>query len=56
LQVIKFAFLNSSEQPNQELKEGATAILSWRVEGEDIQVKLDPFGNVPAVGSKSLSR
>jgi hypothetical protein len=51
--IVSFT-LNSSEQPNQELKEGATAILSWRVEGEDIQVKLDPFGNVPAVGSKSL--
>jgi hypothetical protein len=51
--IVSFT-LNGSEQPNQELKEGATAILSWRVEGEDIQVKLDPFGNVPAVGSKSL--
>ena len=52
--IISFT-LNASEQPNQELKEGATAILSWRVEGEDIQVKLDPIiGDVPPVGSREL--
>lgn len=52
--IVSFT-LNSSEQPNQELKEGATAILSWRVEGEDIQVKLDPIiGDVPPVGSRKL--
>lgn len=52
--IISFT-LNGSEQPNQELKEGATAILSWRVEGEDIQVKLDSIiGDVPPVGSREL--
>ncbi|WP_375472648.1 hypothetical protein [uncultured Nostoc sp.] len=44
--------INSSEQPNLVLNEGTSAILSWRVEGENIQVKLLPYGNdVPAVGS-----
>jgi hypothetical protein len=51
--IVSFT-LNRSEKPNQELQEGATAIFSWRVEGEDIQVKLDPIGDVSAVGSLSL--
>ncbi|MBD2449289.1 hypothetical protein H6G76_19425 [Nostoc sp. FACHB-152] len=51
--IVSFT-LNGSEQPNQELKEGTTATLSWRVEGEDIQVKLEPFGDVPPIGSKEL--
>ncbi|MBD2353994.1 hypothetical protein H6G41_05050 [Tolypothrix sp. FACHB-123] len=47
--------INGSEQPNQSLKEGETAVLSWRVEGEDIQVKLLPYGNdVAPVGSLKL--
>ncbi|MFM7362968.1 MAG: hypothetical protein ACKO11_00350 [Cuspidothrix sp.] len=51
--IISFA-LNGSEQPNQELQEGETATLSWGVEGEDIQVKLDLFGNVEQFGSRKL--
>jgi hypothetical protein len=52
--IVSFT-INGSEQPNQSLKEGGTAVLSWRVEGEDIQVKLLPYGNdVPAVGSQKL--
>jgi hypothetical protein len=53
--IVSFT-LNGSELPNQELKEGTTAILSWQVEGEDIQVKLlDPIiGYVPSVGSQKL--
>ncbi|MFM5980080.1 MAG: hypothetical protein ACKO9I_05935 [Sphaerospermopsis kisseleviana] len=52
--IISFT-LNGSEQPNQELKEGETATLYWRVEGEDIQVKLDPIiGNVEPSGSRQL--
>ncbi|MEH2449794.1 hypothetical protein [Nostoc sp.] len=37
--------INGSEQPNLVLKEGESATLSWRVEGENIQVKLLPYGN-----------
>ncbi|BAY40175.1 hypothetical protein NIES2111_45580 [Nostoc sp. NIES-2111] len=52
--IVSFT-INGSDQPNQELKEGTTATLSWRVEGEDIQVKLDPIiGNVQPVGSQQL--
>lgn len=52
--IISFT-LNGSEQPNQELKEGETATLSWRVEGEDIQVKFEPIiGNVEPSGTRQL--
>jgi hypothetical protein len=52
--IVSFT-INGSEQPNQSLKEGETAILSWRVEGEDIQVKLLPYGNdLKPVGSLRL--
>ncbi|WP_298909105.1 hypothetical protein [uncultured Nostoc sp.] len=37
--------INGSEQPNLVLKEGEFTTLSWRVEGENIQVKLLPYGN-----------
>ncbi|MEH1856291.1 MAG: hypothetical protein V7L11_32545 [Nostoc sp.] len=47
--------INGSEQPNLVLNEGESATLSWRVEGENIQVKLLPYGNdVPAIGSMKL--
>ncbi|BAY11424.1 COG1470 family protein [Calothrix sp. NIES-2098] len=54
IKIISFT-INGSEQPNQALKEGETATLSWRVEGEDIQVKLLPYGNdLKPVGSLQL--
>ncbi|BAY20543.1 hypothetical protein NIES2100_02850 [Calothrix sp. NIES-2100] len=52
---IVYFKINGSEQPNQSLKEGATAVLEWKVEGEDIQVKLLPYGNdLQPVGSLRL--
>lgn len=52
--IVSFT-INGSEQPNQSLREGDTAVLSWRVEGEDIQVKLLPYGNdLKPVGSLRL--
>ncbi|MDZ8055322.1 MAG: hypothetical protein RMX68_028690 [Aulosira sp. ZfuVER01] len=52
---IFYFTINGSEQPNQSLKEGETATLTWRVEGEDIQVKLLPYGNdLKAIGSLQL--
>jgi hypothetical protein len=52
--IVSFT-VNGSEQPNQELKEGTTAVLSWVVEGEDIQVKLEPIiGDVERSGSRKL--
>ncbi|HEY9801707.1 MAG TPA: hypothetical protein V6D25_15225 [Leptolyngbyaceae cyanobacterium] len=53
--IVSFT-VNGSDQPNQVLKEGTIATLSWQVEGEDIQVKLDPIiGDVQPVGSQKLS-
>jgi hypothetical protein len=47
--------INGSEQPNLVFNEGESATLSWRVEGENIQVKLLPYGNdVKPVGSIKL--
>jgi hypothetical protein len=52
--IISFT-INGVQQPNLELNEGTTATLNWRVEGENIQVKLQPYGNdVPLSGSQSL--
>ncbi|RUT08141.1 hypothetical protein DSM106972_013090 [Dulcicalothrix desertica PCC 7102] len=45
-QLIFFRINNRDQPPNLELKEGEKVTLSWRVEGENIQVKLDPYGNV----------
>ncbi|BDI16261.1 hypothetical protein ANSO36C_20630 [Nostoc cf. commune SO-36] len=42
--IVSFT-INGSEQPNLVLNEGESATLSWRVEGENIQVKLLPYGN-----------
>ncbi|MEH2401729.1 COG1470 family protein [Nostoc sp.] len=52
--IISFR-INGSEQPNLVLKEGEFTTLSWRVEGENIQVKLLPYGNdVKPVDSRKL--
>ncbi|MBD2514497.1 hypothetical protein H6G93_05645 [Nostoc sp. FACHB-973] len=55
-QIVSFT-INGSEEPNRELNEGTTATLSWRVEGEkeNIQVKLQPYGDVQLSGSKQLT-
>ncbi|QFS50263.1 hypothetical protein [Nostoc sphaeroides] len=52
---IIFFKINNNDQPNQVLNEGENAILSWKVEGENIEVKLLPYGDkVPQVGSKNI--
>ncbi|MEH2305110.1 caspase, EACC1-associated type [Nostoc sp.] len=52
--IVSFT-INDSEQSNLVLKEGASATLNWRVEGENINVKLLPYGNdVPPIGSMKL--
>ncbi|OUL19258.1 hypothetical protein BV378_33640 [Nostoc sp. RF31YmG] len=54
IKIVSFT-INGNEQPNQSLKEGETATLTWRVEGEDIQIKLLPYGNdLKPVGSLQL--
>lgn len=52
---IVFFRINNSEKSNQVLNEGKTVILTWKVEGENIEVKLLPYGDIlPLVGSKKL--
>ena len=52
---IVFFKINGSEQANQVLNEGKKAVLTWRVEGEDIQVQLLPYGEkLPQQGEKKL--
>ena len=51
---IVFFTLNGSEQPNIVLQEGQPVTLSWKVEGEDINVELSTSGNVNPSGSQKL--
>jgi hypothetical protein len=53
---IKIAYftLNGSEEPNIVLKDGEPVTLSWKVEGEDINVELSTSGNVGPSGSQQL--
>ncbi|MFH7030931.1 MAG: hypothetical protein ACHBN1_37695 [Heteroscytonema crispum UTEX LB 1556] len=52
---IVFFKINGSDQLNQVLNEGENVTLSWEVEGENIQVKLVPYGNVNQKGSMKVS-
>ncbi len=45
---------NSADNANIVLNEGENVALSWNVEGENIQVKLDPYGNVKPIQTKSF--
>ncbi|MHC5727606.1 MAG: hypothetical protein ACYTXY_26470, partial [Nostoc sp.] len=45
---------DSTDQANIVLNEGENVTLSWNVEGENIQVKLDPYGNMKPIGTKSF--
>lgn len=51
---IVYFTLNGSEEPNIVLKDGAPLTLSWKVEGEDINVELSTSGNVDRSGSQKL--
>ncbi len=51
---IVYFTLNGSNEPNIVIKDGQPLTLSWKVEGEDINIELSPFGNVPLSGSQKL--
>ncbi len=52
---IVFFKINGSEQLNQVLNEGDKVTLTWKVEGEDIEVKLLPYQyNLPKQGKQVL--
>lgn len=51
---IVYFTLNDSNEPNIVLKDGQPLTLSWKVEGEDINVELSTSGNVDRSGSQKL--
>ncbi len=56
LQIINFTLNNQSSEvnPSMFLKVGQVVTLNWQVQGDDIKVKLEPLGDVPARGSRTL--
>ena len=44
----------TQQSPTVFLKEGQTITLKWQVKGNDVNVTLDPFGNVATSGSSTL--
>ena len=56
LQIIDFTLNNQSPEVNPSvfLKVGEIITLNWQVRGDDVKVKLEPLGDVPASGSRTL--
>jgi hypothetical protein len=45
---------SSEANPSLFLKAGQVVNLNWQVQGDDVKVKLEPLGDVPASGSRTL--
>jgi hypothetical protein len=56
LQITNFTLNNQSPEvsPSVFLKVGEIITLNWQVPGDDVKVKLEPLGDVPASGSRTL--
>lgn len=56
LQITNFTLNNQSPEVNPSvfLKVGEIITLNWQVRGDDVKVKLEPLGDVPASGSRTL--
>ncbi|RUT01483.1 hypothetical protein DSM106972_065800 [Dulcicalothrix desertica PCC 7102] len=56
IQITEFTLNNQSSEANPSifLKVGQVVTLKWRVQGDGVKVKLEPFGDVPASGSKTF--
>ncbi|RCJ40119.1 hypothetical protein A6770_38105 [Nostoc minutum NIES-26] len=56
LRVINFTLNNQSSEtnPSMFLKVGQVVTLNWQVQGDDVKVKLEPLGDVPANGSRTF--
>ncbi|MDV2997183.1 MAG: hypothetical protein N4J56_006888 [Chroococcidiopsis sp. SAG 2025] len=54
--IISFTLNGKTPQksPTVFLKEGQNITLKWQIQGDDLNVSLDPFGNVTASGSTTL--
>jgi hypothetical protein len=56
LGITNFTLNNQSSEVNPSvfLKVGQVVTLNWQVQGDDVKVKLEPLGDVPASGSRTL--
>ena len=56
LQITNFTLNNQTSEvsPSVFLEVGQAVTLNWQVEGDDVKVKLEPLGDVPASGSRTL--
>lgn len=56
LQIVDFTLNNQSSEtnPSMFLKVGQVVTLKWKVQGDGAKVKLEPLGDVPASGSRTL--
>ena len=56
LQITNFTLNNQSSEvnPSMFLKVGQVVTLNWQVQGDNVKVKLEPLGDVPASGSRTL--
>lgn len=56
LRITNFTLNNQSSEvnPSMFLEVGQVVTLNWQVEGDDVKVKLEPLGDVPASGSRTL--
>ena len=56
LRVMNFTLNNQSSETNPSifLKVGQVMTLNWQVQGDDVKVKLEPLGDVPASGSRTF--
>ena len=56
LRITNFTLNNQSSEVNPSvfLEVGQVVTLNWQVEGDDVKVKLEPLGDVPASGSRTL--
>lgn len=45
---------SSETNPSIFLKAGQVVTLNWQIQGDDVKVKLEPLGDVPASGSRTL--
>ena len=56
LRITNFTLNNQSSEVNPSvfLEVGQIVSLNWQIEGDDVKVKLEPLGDVPASGSRTL--
>jgi hypothetical protein len=56
LKILAFTLNGQSSETNPSLflKAGQVVNLNWQIQGDDVKVKLEPLGDIPANGSRTL--